>query len=101
MTTRAPRAAPSSFEPQRDRSVVHKLDVHHRAEFAGLNAESCLAESPHKLLVQWNRHFRPRGVDEAWTTALPCVAVQRELRHDQHAAANVREGKIHLVFRVG
>ena len=36
-TARQARSEPglaSSFEPERDRTVVHQLDVHHRAEFA-------------------------------------------------------------------
>ena len=56
--TRGPRAPASSLEPEGHRSVVHELDVHHRAELARLDAHAALAEQRDEALVQRDRLSR-------------------------------------------
>ncbi len=40
--------------------------------------------------------LRRRGFDEAGTASLARVGVKRELRNDQHAAAHLQRGAVHL-----
>src|SRR5687767_2474875 len=46
------------LEPQRHRTVVHELDVHHRTELTGLDADAGRAKVLHEALVERNRDLR-------------------------------------------
>ena len=52
-------------------------------------SRNCADES----FVQRNRDLRTRRVDEARPATLGGVAIQRELRHDEHRAADVRDDR--------
>ena len=60
-----------------------------------------LAQHVDEPVVQGLRVLGPRRVDEARTAPLDGVAVERELRHDEHRAADVDDRAIHLVLVVG
>ena len=96
MMTRVPRGSRSPFEPQRYRAVIDKLDVHHGAKLAALDFKSSLAKRGQESLVQGDRLFGTRRVDEARSLSLLGVAVKRELRDDEYLSADLRETKIHL-----
>src|SRR5215204_4093102 len=65
----APSARSSAFgghlEHDRDRTVVHELDRHPRAEAAGLDADARLAKGGAERLVQLLGVLGSRGLGEA------------------------------------
>ena len=63
--------------------------------------DAALSQPVDEPVVQGLRVLRARRVDEARATALHRVAVERELRHDEHRAADVDDRAIHLVLVVG
>src|SRR5690606_9116303 len=97
-----PAVSMSSFKDQSDRSFVHQLHVHHRAELARRHpAGQPFAHQLDETLVQRNRDLRRRRLDEAGPPALPRVAVERELADDQYTAADFLQRKIHLPLGIG
>src|SRR5215831_6942014 len=101
MPTRERPAGGSSLDPERHRAVVDDLDLHRRPELAGLDAHAALSKSVDELVVEGLRMLRTSRVDETRAAPLHRIAVQRELRHDEHRAADVDDRAIHLVFVVG
>src|SRR6266540_1660496 len=87
---------PPRVEQDRDRSLVHELDLHRRAEDAGGDREPLLADQRAEPLVQRVRRLGRRRKDEARPVALARVAVERELGHDEHAAGDLGEREVHL-----
>src|SRR5690606_29138491 len=75
-----------------ERAVVDQLDLHHRPEPTGRDLEAAGAERVSDGVHERLGHGaggrpRPRGA-----TALPRVAVERELADDQHRRAGVGDG---------
>lgn len=54
----------------------------------------------HDVLVEGVGLLRPRGLDEGGAVAAPRVAQERELGDDQHLAAHVLHGAVHLAVFV-
>jgi hypothetical protein len=83
------------------RSVIDQLDVHHRLESAGRHWHTSCLQFSHDCLVQRPRRLRRRRLVERRPSSLAHVAVERELRDDQHAASGVHDGAIHGLAGVG
>src|SRR5436190_22446123 len=90
----------SALQPERDRSVIYELDVHHRSELAGRDGDAALTQRRHEALVQRNRRLRTSGVDEAWPPPLRGVAIERELGHDEDLSTHIGERQVHLLLGV-
>ena len=78
--------------------MVFRRDQHIRAELAVLRREAQPFALRQKLLVERNGGLRPRRADEARAAAMAHVAVERELAHDEDAAADVGKAQIHLII---
>ena len=101
MFCRVAQNATLAVEEQRDRAVVHQLDLHHRAEDAFGHARG-----PPRATRATNWRYsacaasgRRRG-HVAGTAAAAGVAVERELRDHQDRAADLERGEVHLARRV-
>src|SRR5262249_12471451 len=77
------------FEHDRDRSVVHELDLHPGAEDARLDGDAELAERVAEPVVDRLGALRARSAAEARPVALRRVGDQRELRHGERGVAGV------------
>jgi len=76
---------------QKDRhwALVHQFHLHHFLEAAGFAVQAGGANLFYEEFVELARLFGRRGGIEGWALASSHVAVERELRDRQHAAADV------------
>src|SRR5581483_9137113 len=79
------------LEHDRDRAVVHELDLHPGAEDARLDGHAGVAEGGAEALEERLRVLRPRGAAEARPVALRGVRDQGELGHDERRPARVQQ----------
>ena len=77
--------------PQGDRSVIEQVNLHIRAELAGLDRQAALAAARDECFIQRDGGLRTGSAREARAVALAAVTVERELRHDEQTAADIRE----------
>ena len=87
----------SSIAVEQDghRAVIDQLDVHHGLKFAGGHRQGRCAQFSHEILIQRASELGWRGTVEGRPASPPHVAIQRELRHHEHSAADVDDGSIH------
>jgi len=67
-----------------------------RLEFSRLDAQTLFAQQRDESLDQRLGDFRTRGGDEIGSASAPRVGVERELRNDERARADVQRGTIEL-----
>src|ERR1700741_3857327 len=80
---------PFAVDQDGHRAVVDQLDAHHGLEFARGNGQLSRAQFSHDAFIQRAGVLgRRRGIERR-TPALANVAIQRELRDDEHGAADV------------
>src|SRR5208282_445636 len=91
----------TAVEDDRYRAVVDEIYFHHRAELTRLDFNIASAGEREKVLVEAARFVGRGGFDERWAAAGVGVGEQRELRHDQHRAADLGERAVHLAGVVG
>ena len=77
--------------PQGDRSVIEQVNLHIRAELAGLDRQAALAAARDECFIQRDGGLRTGSAREARAVSLASVTVERELRHDEQTAADIRE----------
>src|SRR3954471_17673799 len=75
---------------------IDQFDAHHGLEFARGNGQLCRTQFSHDAFVQRARFFRGRRRVERRASSLSDVAVERELRHDKDAAADVGDRTVHV-----
>jgi hypothetical protein len=91
----------SALEPQSYRTVIHELDVHHRAEFAGLDAKLLRSQVENESFVKRDREIRSCGVDETRPPPFLRVTVESELRNNENLSAHVGKREVHFVLSIG
>ena len=74
--------------------------LYRRAEAPGFDGDLARAEVSGDRFVERDGQFRPRGLDERGAVSLARVAVERELRHQQHRAAYILDAEIKLAVGV-
>src|SRR5262249_55967590 len=91
----------AGIEQDRYRAVVDQLDLHIPREFAGLDARHAgAADLRKRLLVEPARGDRLESARERRAPPRASVAVERELRDDQHITGDVAHGAVHLALVV-
>src|SRR5205814_8394342 len=90
----------SALQPERYRTVIHELNVHHRAKLARRDRDAPLTKVLDESFVERNSRFGTSGVDEARPPPLGGITVKRELRDDQQLTADVSEREVHFVLGV-
>src|SRR5579862_4999057 len=97
---RAMTAVRSGLDDDGDRAVVDQLDVHPRAEDAGLDGDPERAQRGAEVLVQWLGELGRRCAAEARPIPLLGIGEQGELADDEGLAAGVDERAVELAVRV-
>ena len=72
------------------------MDLHHSLENAGFHRNGSTAGAFHKVVVQIEGLPGWRGLVETWPASLAAIAIERELRNHQQAAAGFPDTAIHL-----
>ncbi len=81
-------------EPDGERSVVFKFDLHVRTELAGFHVVDVGAGRGDERLVERDGRIRTRGVGKRGARAAPAVRVQGELADDQDVSSDVGKGEV-------
>src|ERR1700688_1631550 len=90
-----PNALPA-VQKDGHRPLIHEFDLHPLLKAASLAVQACATDTLDKELIEAPRvDWRSRSV-ERWTLAPAHVAIQRELRDREHAAAHVPHTEVHL-----
>src|SRR5689334_6634962 len=84
----------SDVHHERDRSVVHQLDLHHRAEPPRGDLDAALPQRQHQRLDERLRHRPGRRGAPGRAAALARVGIQRELADHEHRRTLVEDGAL-------
>src|SRR5919198_6584236 len=87
-------------ENDRDRALVHQLDLHPRAEGAGLDVYPERAQRLAEALVERLGFLGRSGLGKARPVSFGRVREQRELTDDEGRAASVEERAVELPLLV-
>src|SRR5439155_23541079 len=87
-------------EHERHRTIVHEVDLHVLAERAAGDSRSERLQGAAQGLEPFLGDLRGRCAGPGRAAALVPVAVERELRHHQDFAADVRQRQVHLAVVV-
>src|SRR5574337_1072480 len=77
-------------------TVIDRGYLHQRAELPGLHLQSLLPQASAQALDEPPGRLRLHSPVEGGPTALPAVAIQRELAHHEHRATGVFHRSVHL-----
>ena len=83
-----------ALEDDRHRPVVHELDLHPRAEDAGLHPDAEVAQRLDEAVDERRSDLGRRGIREARPLALARIREERELAHDERLVARVEQRSV-------
>ena len=88
------------FQPEGHGTIVRQRHLHVGTEHAGFHGRMLCPRAVHEIFKQTPAFLRHRRRRETRTHALVRIRGERELRHQQHTAAGVRDTQIHLAGRI-
>ncbi len=88
------------LQPESDGAIVDECDLHVCTETARLDKRMTGLRLAHRMSEQSACLIGWRSRREGWTGAAAGIGGQRELRYQQHAAADLSDIQVHLAISV-
>ncbi len=89
-----------AVEPNRDRTLVSSLNSHISTKYPTGDSKPITSKSFLEMLKEGFCNCWRRGIGKTGAASPARISVEGELRDDQHFAANIEQGAVHLALIV-
>src|SRR5260370_33017331 len=89
-----------AVKPDRDRPLIPNLNSHRSTKNPTCDSKPIASKSILEELKETFCNYWRRGIGKTGTAASAHISIERELRDDQHFAANIEQRAVHLAFIV-
>src|SRR6266700_5060331 len=89
-----------AIKPYGDRTLIPNFNSHRSSKYPTCDSKSIASKNFLEMFNESFCNYWRRGIHKAGAASPAHISVEGKLRNDQHFAANIEQGAVHLAFIV-